>query len=125
MVSSKYVTRATTSVFVALLLVFVILGGPCLACATVIAGGVNHDCCNHKKGCHDHPIGSLADCTSPAVDLAKVEQTFAHVFVSLSVLNQPTNLEVQPRQTGSSLGPPRPILHSPPDLCLLNSVLTI
>jgi hypothetical protein len=96
----------------------------------VIAGGVNHDCCNHKKGCQEHPAGSLADCTSPAVDLAKVEQASAHDFVSLAFMGQSCmcqswNLNVQPTQSDSNLAPPCPILHSPPDLCLLNSVLTI
>lgn len=118
-------TRATTSVLVALLLVFVLFGGPCLACATVISGGVNHDCCPPKKGCQEHPSGALAGCISPAVDLAKVEQVSVPVFVSLSVMEKSWNLDVQPRQSDTNYLPPGAILHSPPDLCLLNSVLTI
>jgi hypothetical protein len=119
------VTRATTSVLVALLLVFVLFGGPCLVCATVIAGGLNHGCCHPKKGCQEHPPGSLADCISPAVGLAKVEQASALVFVSLSVIDQSWNLDVQPKQSNTNLVLRGLILHSPPDLCLLNSVLTI
>jgi len=119
------VTRATSSVLVALLLVFVLFGGPCLACATLIAGGVNHDCCPPQKGCQEHSPGALAGCISPAVDLAKVEQASAYVFVSPSVMDKSCNLDVQPKQIDTNLVPPGPVLHSPPDLCLLNSVLTI
>jgi hypothetical protein len=119
------VTRATTSVLVALLLVFILLGGPCLACARVIAGGLNHDCCPPQKGCQQQPSGSLAGCISPAVDLAKVEQASAYVFVSPSVIDKSWNLDVQTKQSYKSLVPPGSIPHSPPDLCLLNSVLTI
>jgi hypothetical protein len=118
------VTRATTSVFVALVLVFVLFGGPCLACATVMSSGVNHDCCP-KKACQQGPSGSLADCINPAVDLARVEQASAPVFASLSVMDKSWNLDVQPKQTDTNFLPPGAILHSPPDLCLLNSVLTI
>ena len=117
--------RVTTSVFVALLLVFVLFGGPCLACATVITGGMNHGCCHSKKGCQEQPPGSLADCISPAVDLAKVEQGSGPAVVSLSVLNLSWNLDGQPTQSDTNFVPPGLILHSPPDLCLLNSVLTI
>ena len=116
--------RATTSVFVALLLVFVLFGGPCLACATVLAGGANHSCCNPKKGCQEKTHGSLADCISPAVDLANVEQASGPVFVSLSLLSQSSNLDDQP-QSITRIVPPGLILDSPPDLCLLHSVLTI
>lgn len=117
--------RATTSVLVALILVFVLLGGPCLACATVIAGGVNHSCCNPKKGCQEVPSGSPADCASPPVDLTKVEQAVAPVLIGICVAGQSSNLDVQPRRMDADYFLPDPILHSPPDLCLLNSVLTI
>jgi hypothetical protein len=119
------VTRATTSILVALVLVLVLLGGPCLACATAIVGGVNHNCCHPKKGCQEHPSGPLGDCVSPTVDLAKVEQASARVFVSPSVLDQPWNSDVQPQQIDTDYAPPDPVLHSPPELYLLNSVLTI
>ena len=118
-------TRATNSVLVALVLVFVLLGGPCLACATAIVGGANHNCCHPKKSCQEHPSGSLADCVTPAADLAKMEQAPVHVFVSLSVLDQSWNFDVQPQPLDTDYIPPDPVLHSPADLCLLNSVLTI
>ena len=119
-------TRATTSVLVALILVFVLFGGPCLACTAVVVGGVNHNCCHPKKSCQEPPLsGSLADCVIPAVDLAKMEQASAHVFVSVSVLDRTWNSDVQPQQLGADYVPPDPVLHSPPELYLLNSVLTI
>jgi hypothetical protein len=119
------VTRATTSVLVALVLLFVLLGGPCLACASVIAGGVNHGCCHSKKGCQERRSGSPADCISPAVDLAKVELAYSSVAVNLPVLDLGVDGDIQPLPPNVNSVLPDPILHSPPDLCLLHSVLTI
>lgn len=119
-------TRAATSVFVAVVLVFVLLGGPCLACATVIVSGVNHNCCHAKKGCQERPPGSLGDCASAAVDLTKVEQVSAALVVlDPSGLKQPLKLEVNPLQLDASYLLTGPVPFSPGDLCLLNSILTI
>jgi hypothetical protein len=119
------VTRTTTSVIVALMLVFVLFGGPCLACATVIAGGVDHSCCKHQKGCQEGPNGSPADCVTLAVDLAKVEPASAGVFQSPLILDGSSIPELQPAQVAAEQLSPHLVPHSKPDLCLLNSVLTI
>lgn len=118
-------TRATTSVLIAMVMVFVLLGGPCLACAAVIAGGGNHNCCHPKKGCQEQPSNSLADCASPAVDLTKVEQASAYFSVNVPIQDQSWNSEVLLPQLDSDHVLSNPVLHSPPDLCLLNSVLNI
>ena len=114
-------TRATTSVLIAMVMVFVLLGGPCLA----IAGGGNHNCCHPKKGCQEQPSNSLADCASPAVDLTKVEQASAYFSVNVPIQDQSWNSEVLLPQLDSDPVLSKPVLHSPPELCLLNSVLNI
>jgi hypothetical protein len=119
------VTRATTSVLVAMILVVVLLGGPCLACASVMAGGVNHSCCHAKKGCQKPLSGSPADCISPAVDLAKLEQSSVPLAAYFPAFDAGWNVDIQPPLLNSDLDLPDPVLHSPPDLCLLHSVLTI
>jgi hypothetical protein len=96
-----------------------------LACATVIAGGANHSCCHPKKGCQERSSGSLSDCVVPPVDLAKVEQASARVFVAPPLLDQFWNFDVQPQVPAADDVPPGPVLHSPPELYLRNSVLTI
>lgn len=117
------VMRATTSILVALLLVFVIVGGPCLACAAILVGGANHNCCHPQNGCQERIPGSVSDCITPLVDLAKVEQASAPVLVSVLVSAPSWNFEA-PQSAGGD-DPLDPILHSPPDLSLRHSVLTI
>jgi hypothetical protein len=118
------VTRATTSVFVAAILVFVLFGGPCLACASLFAGGVNHSCCDPKNGCGDHSSGSPTNC-APNVDFTNVEQPSASIVVSFAVLDVGRNVDIRTPQLNAAFGLSDPVPHSLPDLCLLHSVLTI
>ena len=115
-------TRATISIVV-LLLAFVIVGGPCLACAAILAGSSSSGCCHTQKDCQQRLPGSVSDCVTPPVDLASLEQVPAPVLVAILVVNEVWNFE--PPQFDTHQVSPDPVLHSPPDLCLRNSVLTI
>jgi hypothetical protein len=118
------VTRAAP-ILVALVLVFVLFGGPCLACATATTQSMGHDCCRHKKDCQESRYGSSSGCVSIAVDLANAELAPALILVGPIKLSPADAFEIALRQPAMNTILRESILHSPPELCLLNSVLTI
>lgn len=120
--------RTLTSLGVILALIVVLTGGSCLACSDMLSKAKQHDCCKKSSHCpmpmKKAPVHE--ECASPATDLSRVEH-------SLNAMNTPVAapsealFESIVRDPLPRISPPGGafVPYSPPDLCLLNSVLTI
>jgi len=119
------VVRATNSVIAALLVALVLLRGPCFGCVSLLTKGGGHACCHGKKGCAHTTSSSQADCVSAAVELARTENTFGVVSAEMPLAFQFNLTAIGSPTRAAREVPVDPVLNSPPDLCLLHSILTI
>jgi hypothetical protein len=123
------VIRTFTSIVAALAVIVVLTGNACLACWTPIQKSAG-TCCNENTSCHK-PSKAPArhahdDCATTPTDVAGAEQppsSSSKLIVpaeepvkELLALTPPSSYKVAEQ----SVSP-----YYPPDLCLLNSVLTI
>ena len=108
-----------------LALIVVLLGGACLACSKVLAGQPLHRCCQTGSHC-PMPVKNAKHqhCSGPASDLPSANHVAKVVSNDVVFDARPAHGDLPaaplPRMSAAS-----DIPFSPPDLCLLNSVLTI
>lgn len=120
--------RTLTSLGVILALIVVLTGGSCLACSDMLSKAKQHDCCKKSSRCPMPMKKAPAhqECASPATDLSRVEHSLNAINPPLAAPSEAL-FESIVRDPLPRTSPPdgTEALHSPPDLCLLNSVLTI
>lgn len=109
------------SLLLATVILTAFLAAPCVACADQPMKG--HDCCNSRSHCPPPVSKTLhVECGTPALQsfVVEADHTPAPLLV---VAAQP--ITDQPVIAVLRAEPPERSPYSPPDLCLLNSVLTI
>jgi hypothetical protein len=118
--------RTITSIGVVLALLVVAAGSPCLGCSDMLRKAGQHGCCKESSRCPMPMKKAPAheECASPATGLPTVELKLTTLSASLAVITVTASVLVRPAVRTAPPGDTRPP-HSPPDLCLLNSVLTL
>jgi hypothetical protein len=121
--------RSITSVVAALAVIAVLVGGACASCwASPQKGMPAGHCCNQSGQCEKPGKAPVhKECASPAVDLMTVEQSNSHpVKIAPALIAIPAAAVIDYQQsTSRETTPQRTDPYSPPDLYLLNSVLTV
>lgn len=119
--------RSILSLGVMIALIAVALVGPCLACSTKVQSAPVSSCCHHNDGCQKPGKAPASErCSFTASNPATVQQisTLLLNIVGATVAPGPF-MHADP---GAVRGPETlraGIPYSPPDLCILNSVLNI
>lgn len=122
-------TRKIASIVIALAIVAALTGSECLACMVPVKKAVaSTGCCNTGKTCHKTKTQRTAQTNcqlGKTVDLTTVEKPSSQTNLVPPAI-QPTYLALSLSHPTDSPAPNEPELRPyTPDLCLLNSVLTI
>jgi hypothetical protein len=122
------VVRVGLTISLAFVLAAVLAAGSCLSCAELLRPAHN-GCCHHENGNCEKRAPFTPQCAAPLLDLSKVEKPapVSGPAASWASLASATSIPA-PLSAPQILGaPPPPFahLHSPPDLYLLHSSLTI
>jgi hypothetical protein len=110
-------------------LILVLTSAACLACTNMPTNSSARGCCDKNRRCPATPVNPAhahQECAPPDTDLSKVEHSFKAASFTV-VLDAGAPPELVSRVVLPLLGVSNRVVHShsSPDLCLLNSVLTI
>lgn len=123
-------TRKIASIVIALAIIAALTGSECMACMAPVKKAVAATgCCNTGKTCHKSKTQQTAKTTCQlgrGVDLTTVEKPSSTQANPIPPATEPAYLALTFSQPTDSTAPNEPKLRPyTPDLCLLNSVLTI
>jgi hypothetical protein len=111
------------SILMTTLLTFVVMSGPCLPCAFLISNS-GHGCCHGTQSCQGPIENALQECANVTIVLANADLAGTIVVEKPQTVALFSRFEL-PAALAAAEIPALPIVHDPPDLSLLNSVLTI